>query len=296
MADTDSNRRSLGDLLNRYRYFGVAVALIGGVALVIVILKDVIFQGGGETTLGLNSFIAITAVGLLIVFAIVADARAKNRALMQRADKLAEMAKRMRVTVEELNAANEELARARLQADFSNQEKSIFLSDLSNELDAPINAIEDDALSLRGEQDLNESQRLTIDDLALNCKNLSAIIGDVVEISRMDAADEDFAPAVFDLGDLIGGLRTDTVRTAAERGIGLELNNSAEDYGTVNGEAGLLRQVLEFLLTNAMDANERGSVRFAVSQPADDVYAFEIRDRGAHYTDTALVNIFEPFH
>ena len=137
MADTDSNRRSLGDLLNRYRYFGVAVALIGGVALVIVILKDVIFQGGGETTLGLNSFIAITAVGLLIVFAIVADARAKNRALMQRADKLAEMAKRMRVTVEELNAANEELARARLQADFSNQEKSIFLSDLSNELDAP---------------------------------------------------------------------------------------------------------------------------------------------------------------
>ena len=137
MADTDSNRRSLGYLLNRYRYFGVAVALIGGVALVIVILKDVIFQGGGETTLGLNSFIAITAVGLLIVFAIVADSRAKNRALMQRADKLAEMAKRMRVTVEELNAANEELARARLQADFSNQEKSIFLSDLSNELDAP---------------------------------------------------------------------------------------------------------------------------------------------------------------
>ena len=81
----------------------------------------------------------------------------------------------------------------------------------------------------------------------------------------MDVTDEDFAPAVFDLGDLIGGLRTDTVRTAAERGIGLELNISTEDYGTVNGEAGWLRQVLEFLLTNAMDANERGSVRFAVS-------------------------------
>ena len=30
MADTDSNRRSLGDLLIRYRYFGVAVAMIGG--------------------------------------------------------------------------------------------------------------------------------------------------------------------------------------------------------------------------------------------------------------------------
>ncbi len=56
MAETEeAKQRSLGDLLNRYRYFGVAVALLGGVALVLVVLKDVIFRGGGESTLGLNS-------------------------------------------------------------------------------------------------------------------------------------------------------------------------------------------------------------------------------------------------
>jgi len=296
MADEKTDRQSLGDILNRYRYFGVAVALIGGVALVLVILKDAIFLGGGKTTLGVNSFIAITAVGLLIVFAIVVDARAKNRALMQLADKLSDMAKRLHATVEKLNGANEELARARLQADFSSQEKSTFLSDLSNELDAPINAILDDVLSLRGEPDLNETQRQAIDDLALRGQNLSDIIGDVVEIARMGAADEDSALANFDLGELIGGLRTETVRKAGERGIGLEVQISAEDYGTVNGDARLLRQVLEFLLANSMDCNERGSVRFAVSRPEDDLYTFEIRDRGALYTDIPLVNIFEPFH
>lgn len=296
MTDDNSNRQSFGDLLNRYRYFGVAVALIGGIALVLVILKDVIFLGGGETTLGVNSFIAITAVGLLIVFAIVADARAKNRALMQRADKLGDMAKRLQVSVEELNTANEELARARLQADFSSQEKSVFLSDLSNELDAPINAILNDVLSLRGEPDLSETQVLSIDDLALNCKNLSAIIGDVVEIARMDAAGGEFAPADFDLGDFIGKLRTETVRETAERGIGLELQISAEGYGAVNGDAGLMRDVLEFLLANAMDANEGGSVRFAVSRADEDIYVFEIRDRGVVYSDAKLAGIFEPFH
>ena len=88
MADAESQQRSLGDILNRSRYLGVAIALVGGVALVLVIFKDVIFRGGGESTLGLNSFIAITAVGLLIIFAIVIDARAKNRALMARAEKL----------------------------------------------------------------------------------------------------------------------------------------------------------------------------------------------------------------
>lgn len=295
-GDEVSNQRSFGDLLNRYRYFGVAVALIGGIALVLVILKDVIFQGGGETTLGLNSFIAISAVGLLIVFAIVVDARAKNRALTQRADKLGGMAKRLSVTVEELNSANEELARARLQADFSSQEKSVFLSDLSNELDAPINAILDDVLSLRGEPELSETQRRSIDDLALNCKNLSAIIGDVVEIARMDAVGGEFAPADFDLGGFIGKLRTETVRRASERGIGLELKISTEGYGAVNGDAVLLRDVLEFLLANAMDANESSSVRFAVSRADDDMYVFEIRDRGAVYSDAKLVNIFEPFH
>ena len=296
MADTEYNRRSFGDILNRYRYFGVAVALIGGIALVLVIFKDVIFLGGGETTLGLNSFIAITAVGLLIVFAIVADARAKNRALMQRADKLGDMAKRLNVTVEELNTANEELARARLQTDFSSQEKSLFLSDLSNELDAPITAILNEVLNLRGEPDLSETQGQSIDDLALNCKNLSAIVGDVVEIARMDAAGGEFVPADFDLGDFIGKLRTETVRKASERGIGLELQISAEGYGVVNGDAGLLRDVLEFLLANAMDANEKGSVRFAVSRVGEDMYVFEIRDRGAVYSDAMLVSIFEPFH
>ncbi len=296
MADTESNRRSFGDLLNRYRYFGVAVALIGGIALVLVIFKDVIFLGGGETTLGLNSFIVITAVGLLIVFAIVADARAKNRALMQRADKLGDMAKRMRVSVEELNTANEELARARLQADFSSQEKSAFLSDLSNELDAPINAILNGVLSLRGAPDLSETQRQSIDGLALNCKNLSAIIGDVVEIARMDAAGGEFVPVDFDLGDFIGKLRAETVRKTSERGTGLELQISAEGYGAVNGDAGLLRDVLEFLLANAMDANEKGAVRFAVSRADEDMYVFEIRDRGAVYSDAILANIFEPFH
>ncbi|HJN60948.1 MAG TPA: hypothetical protein QF630_07885 [Alphaproteobacteria bacterium] len=56
MAETEeAKQRSLGDLLNRYRYFGVAVALLGGVVLVLVVLKDVIFRGGGESTLGLNS-------------------------------------------------------------------------------------------------------------------------------------------------------------------------------------------------------------------------------------------------
>ncbi|MEE8172730.1 MAG: HAMP domain-containing sensor histidine kinase [Alphaproteobacteria bacterium] len=274
----------------------MAVALIGGVALVLVILKDVIFRGGVESTLGLNSFIAITAVGLLIIFAIVVDARAKNRALMERAEKLGEMAKRMNATVEELNAANEELARARLQADFSSHAKSEFLSDLSNEISAPINAILGDALNLRGKQDLSETQRQSVDNLARHGENLSAIIGDVVEIARMEAGGVDFTPADFELGDFIGGLRTETVRKASERGIGLELEISAEGYGRVNGDARLLRDVLDFLLANAMDANEGGAVRFTVARREEDTYAFEVRDRGAVLSADVLDHIFEPFH
>lgn len=113
MTDENPNRHPLRNLFDRYRYFGVAIALIGGIALVLVIFKDIIFgDGGGESTLGTNSFIAIAAVGLLIIFAIVVDARAKNRVLSERAEKLGDMAKRMYATVEELNGANEELARA----------------------------------------------------------------------------------------------------------------------------------------------------------------------------------------
>jgi hypothetical protein len=77
MTDENPNRHPLKNLFDRYRYFGVAIALIGGVALVLVIFKDIIFgdgDGGGESTLGTNSFISIAAVGILIIFAIVVDA------------------------------------------------------------------------------------------------------------------------------------------------------------------------------------------------------------------------------
>ena len=79
MTDENPNRHPLRNLFDRYHYFGVAIALIGGVALVLVIFKDIIFgdgdgDGGGESTLGTNSFISIAAVGILIIFAIVVDA------------------------------------------------------------------------------------------------------------------------------------------------------------------------------------------------------------------------------
>ena len=101
---------------------------------------------------------------------------------------------------------------------------------------------------------------------------------------------------LFDFGDFINKLRTETVRKSSERGIGLEVQISAEGYCVVNGDAGLLRDVLEFLLANAMNTNEKGSVRFAVSRADDDVYVFEVRDRGAVYSDVELAHIFEPFH
>ncbi|MDP7342848.1 MAG: HAMP domain-containing sensor histidine kinase, partial [Alphaproteobacteria bacterium] len=240
--------------------------------------------------------IAIAAVGLLIIFAIVADARAKNRALLERADRLGEMAKRLYATVEELNAANEELADARLRADFSSQAKSVFLSDLSNEIAAPIIAILGDALKLCGNQDLSEAQRHLVDNLALNGENLTAIIDDVVEIARMEAGGVKLAPVDFELGDFIGELRTDLQRNASERGIGLDLDISARVHGKVNGDFHLLREVLEFVLTNAIDANESGAVRFSVARGDEDIYAFEVCDRGAVLSAEMLAHIFELFH
>ncbi len=239
--------------------------------------------------------IAIAAVGLLIIFAIVADARAKNRALLERADRLGEMAKRLYATVEELNAANEELADARLRADFSSQAKSVFLSDLSNEIAAPIIAILGDALKLCGNQDLSEAQRHLVDNLALNGENLTAIIDDVVEIARMEAGGVKLAPVDFELGDFIGELRTDLQRNVSERGIGLDLDISARVHGKVNGDFHLLREVLEFVLTNAIDANESGAVRFSVARGDEDIYAFEVCDRGAVLSAEMLAHIFEPF-
>ncbi len=288
MAEENTNKGSLGDLLEKYRYLGVAIALIGGVALVLVIFKDIIFgDGGGESTLGTNSFIAIAAVGILIIFAIVVDARAKNRALTERAEKLGVMAKRMYTTVAELNVANEELARAHLQADFASQAKSTFLTNLSGEIESPIKAILGDALILRSKQDLNEIQLQAVNSIALNGERLSTIIACVLEISRIEAGDVEFVPADFNLGELIAELG---------KSHGVSVDVAAKAFGAVNGDARLLRDVLQFLLDNATNAEQGGAVQFSVSHQGENDFEFEIRDDGPGLSAEALAHIFEPFY
>ena len=296
MTEDKTNWHPLADLLNKYHYLSVAIAFIGGVALFLIFLKDVIFRGGSETTLGLNSFIAIFAVGVLIIFAIVVDARAKNRALSERADKLGDMAKRMHTALEEINAANEELVRNRLQADFANQAKSEFLSKLSDEISAPIKAILSDALKLRGAPGLGDGDKRIIDDLALNPVNLSSIIADVVEIARMEAEGSNFTPTDFDLGDLIAGLEKDIGGQASGRGKSLEFDIQPRVWNQVNGDGDSLRSVLEFLLTNALDTNKEGAVSFSVSLSEEGMHRFEVRDRGQTYSADVLAEILQPFH
>jgi signal transduction histidine kinase len=167
---------------------------------------------------------------------------------------------------------------------------------LSNEINAPIIAILGDALKLRGNQDLSAAQRKSVDNLALNGEILAAIIDDVVEIARMEAGRVELTAADFELGDFMAELRADSQRNASERGIGLDLDISPHGFGKVNGDAGLLRRVLEFLLANAIDTNESGAVRFSLSRAGEDIYAFEVRDRGAVLSAEALADIFEPFH
>ena len=288
MAKDKSNQGSFAGLLDKYRYLGVMIALIGGAALVLVIFKDIIFgDGGGESTLGTNSFIAIAAVGILIIFAIVVDARSKNRALTERAEKLGEMAKRMYTTVEELNAANEELARAHLQADFASQAKSSFITNLGDEIESPIKAILSDVLDLQRIQDLSDAQLQAVNSIALNGEKLSAVIADIVEISRIEAGDVEFASTDFDLSELMAGLGRDGEA---------RFDRPDAAYGAVNGDPRLLRDVLEFLLNNAADANKEGAVQFSLTRQGENEYAFAVGDEGPGLSPDALTHLFEPFY
>lgn len=168
------------------RHLGPVIVGVGAAAIILVVFKDVLFRGFHETILGLNSFIAVVSVVLVILAAIVADTRMKNRALSERATKLADMAKRLSATVDHLN-------KAKAASVATTQARSGPLAGRSQELRAATNAILDNAQVLQGAGDLSQTRARAVAAILAHGERLSRLVEGMVEGSA-SAADDDITP------------------------------------------------------------------------------------------------------
>jgi PAS domain S-box-containing protein len=182
------------------------------------------------------------------------------------------------------------------------RQRSDFLAQMSHELRTPLNAILGFAHILRRD---STDERLTrglriIEDSG---QHLLALINDILDLTRIDAAKLELFPAQINLPAFLQAVR-DTIQVKAEEKSLLISYQVALDLpATLQVDEKRLRQVLLNLLSNAVKFTDSGRVTLRVMRlppqggtaEASTRLRFEVQDEGIGMTEEQLTRLFQPF-
>ena len=203
--------------------------------------------------------------------------------------------RKLRISNKELVESNEDLGRARDDAEAANRAKSLFLANMSHEIRTPMNAILGYAQILRRNPDMPSDDQRAVENIQQGGDHLLNLINDVLDISKIEAGRMEVSTADFDLRILVETLGSMFELQCREKGLGWRLDGLAATRRTVHGDEDKLRQVLINLLSNSLKFTEEGEVALKVESTAEDEYRFEVIDTGPGFSTEDQESLLQPF-
>ncbi len=193
----------------------------------------------------------------------------------------------------------EELRRARRQAEEASETKSHFMASMSHELRTPLNSVIGFSnLLLRGAAaELSERDRGFLERIQANGKHLLHLINEILDLSKIEAGrmELELEPVALD------ALAEETIGQLESQVVGRPLRLLWEVVGgpasvPVTADRARLKQVLINLVGNALKFTESGEVRVRVEvDDAGRPLRISVRDTGIGIPEDRLEAIFRAF-
>ena len=129
-------------------------------------------------------------------------------------------------------------------------------------------------------------------------EHLLALINDVLEMSKIEAAQADLKEGNFDLHELLDGLEEMFYLRARDKDLDLAFQRDEDLPQYVHADQNRLRQVLINLIGNAIKFTASGQVQLLVEHKSDassSHLSFAVEDTGPGIAADKLNTIFESF-
>ncbi|MBS1212051.1 MAG: domain S-box protein [Proteobacteria bacterium] len=212
---------------------------------------------------------------------------------------VAERTAKLEDEISERKRTEQELLRAKDEAEASNRAKSLFLANMSHELRTPLNAILGFSRLMQAEPDLDATHRRNLDIVVRSGNHLLTLINDVLDMSKIEAGRQHIEAEEVDLDGLIEDIADMLRQRAVDKGLLFTVELHGPKY-LVLADAAKLRQVLINLVSNAVKFTQEGSVNLTVTaHPAADPkmtkIAFVVKDTGPGIDASDQQRIFQPF-
>jgi signal transduction histidine kinase/ActR/RegA family two-component response regulator len=205
--------------------------------------------------------------------------------------------RRILISLEEqdvaLTATLAALVEARDLAEAANVAKSQFIANISHEIRTPLNGVLGMVQAMQRDE-LPAIQRERLQLIGQSGENLSMILNDVLDLSKIEAGKLELEAVEFDLEPLALSAYSTFKSTANNKNLDFTVELEPEVKGVYLGDPVRIRQILYNLTSNALKFTSVGGVRLTVRRAGDGV-AFRVSDSGIGIAADQIDRLFDKF-
>lgn len=191
----------------------------------------------------------------------------------------------------------QELQRARINAEAANRAKTMFLANMNHELRTPLNGIIGLAEMMQAQLygPLGHAKYVEYSgDIAQTGKHLLGVIHGILEISAMELGKHRMVEESLGVATLVAECQR--LVLAATRAAGIDLRNTVDPGLRLSADRQLLRQMLINLLSNAVKHTPKdGRIGISATTDRDGWLAISVADSGSGIRPEMLSRVAEPF-